>query len=131
MPFVAFESTVFAHGLPSPIGLETAFQLEEIAREEGVTPKTIGIVSGKPIVGLSRAEIEYLATSDSVRKASVRDVSVVTALGLDAATTVAGTVTCSDPGDACLFGSKGDSRPSGHTRAPRINRGDRGRISDG
>lgn len=35
MPSVAFESTVFAHGLPSPYGLETALLLEEIAREEG------------------------------------------------------------------------------------------------
>jgi pseudouridine-5'-phosphate glycosidase len=93
MPSVAFESTVFAHGLPSPIGLETALQLEEIAREEGAEPKTIGIVSGNPIVGLTPAEIEYLAGSRSVQKASVRDLSVVTALGLDAATTVAGTVT--------------------------------------
>ncbi|MFV1981763.1 MAG: pseudouridine-5'-phosphate glycosidase [Rhodothermia bacterium] len=92
MPSVAFESTVFAHGLPSPLGLETALLLEEIAREKGADPRTIGIVSGRPIAGLSRDEIEHLATSDSVRKASLRDLPVVTALGLDAATTVAGTV---------------------------------------
>lgn len=93
MASVAFESTVFAHGLPSPYGLETALLLEEIAREEGADPKTIGIISGEAISGLTRAQIEHLAGSKTVRKASVRDLPVVTALGLDAATTVAGTVT--------------------------------------
>ena len=61
-PVVALESAVIAHGLPEPRNLEVAARLERIVREEGVCPATIGIVSGRAIVGLSRSEIEVLGT---------------------------------------------------------------------
>jgi pseudouridine-5'-phosphate glycosidase len=88
---VALESTVFVHGLPHPLGLQTALELEEIVRTHGAAPKTIGIVGGEVVVGLDAVQIEHLATAGSARKASWRDLAVVTSLGLDAATTVAST----------------------------------------
>jgi pseudouridine-5'-phosphate glycosidase len=90
---VALESTVFAHGLPHPEGLETALKLEAIVRASGAEPKTIGIIGGTPVVGLSKEQIEGLATGADVQKASVRDLPIVVARGRDAATTVATTVT--------------------------------------
>ena len=92
MPTLAFESTVFVHGLPSPTGVETALAMEAIAREEGVDAKTIGIVSGEIVVGLTASQIRYLAESEGVRKASIRDLPIAVSYGLDAATTVAATV---------------------------------------
>jgi len=92
MPTLAFESTVFVHGLASPIGVETALAMEGIARAKGVDPKTIGIVSGKIVVGLTASQIRYLAESEGVRKASIRDLPIAVSYGLDAATTVAATV---------------------------------------
>jgi pseudouridine-5'-phosphate glycosidase len=35
-PVVALESTVISHGLPYPANLETALQLQEIVRSQGV-----------------------------------------------------------------------------------------------
>src|ERR1051326_5283596 len=52
-PVVALESTVIAHGLPRPINLETARNLEAIVRETGAVPATIGIIDGKLTAGLN------------------------------------------------------------------------------
>lgn len=88
---VALESTVISHGLPYPHNLRLALRLEEILRERGAVPATIGILRGEIVVGLNRAEIEHLATSRDVRKVSRRDLPVVVARKLDGATTVATT----------------------------------------
>jgi pseudouridine-5'-phosphate glycosidase len=91
-PPVALESTVIAHGLPAPANLETARRLESIVRDEGATPRTVGIVDGAETVGLNDAQLRRLATADDVRKVSLRDLPVVTAGSEDGATTVAATM---------------------------------------
>lgn len=60
--------------------------------EEGAIPKTVGIVRGKPLAGLSTTQIDYFARSSDVRKVSLRDLPTVVARGLDGATTVATTM---------------------------------------
>ena len=91
-PTVALESTVIAHGLPAPANLETARRLESIVRDEGAAPRTVGIVDGAEMVGLSDAQLRRLATAEDVRKVSLRDLPVVTAGSADGATTVAATM---------------------------------------
>jgi hypothetical protein len=54
VPALALESTVISHGLPYPQNLETALRLEDIAREAGAQPATVGILGGQVIVGLDR-----------------------------------------------------------------------------
>lgn len=88
---VALESTVISHGLPYPHNLRLALRLEEIVRERGAVPATVGILRGEIVVGLDQAEIEHLATAPDVRKVSRRDLPVVVARKLDGATTVATT----------------------------------------
>ena len=88
---VALESTVISHGLPYPHNLRLALRLEEIVREGGAEPATVGIIAGEIIVGLSHAQIEHLATAQGVRKVSRRDLPIVVARKLDGATTVATT----------------------------------------
>ncbi|MHC2998098.1 pseudouridine-5'-phosphate glycosidase [Microbacterium sp. HJ5] len=90
-PVLALESTIFTHGLPRPRNLEVARDAEDRVRALGVTPATIGVIDGRPTVGLSAGEIERLSTHDGVVKASLRDVPVVAAKGLSAGTTVAAT----------------------------------------
>ncbi|ANJ28965.1 pseudouridine-5'-phosphate glycosidase [Agromyces aureus] len=97
-PVLALESTILTHGLPSPRNLEVGLSSEALVREAGVTPATIGVVDGTPVVGLSPAEIERLcaASGDSggdrtVVKASLRDLPIARAKHLDAGTTVAAT----------------------------------------
>lgn len=89
---VALESTVFAHGLPHPTNLETALELEQIIASKGAIPQTIGLVGGAPIVGLSKAQIEHLATADDVKKVTLRNLPTVAAQSQDGATTVAATM---------------------------------------
>src|SRR5688500_20014780 len=73
---VALESTVIAHGLPRPTNLQTAHRVEQIVREAGATPATVGIFEGKLKVGLNEAEIRKLAEDDNIRKVSTRDLPI-------------------------------------------------------
>ena len=93
-PVVALESTLITHGLPHPANVETALAMEVAVREGGAVPATIAVLGGKITVGLTRAEIERLATAPagSVRKCSRRDLPIAVARGEDGATTVAGTM---------------------------------------
>jgi pseudouridylate synthase len=91
-PQVALESTVISHGLPYPHNLELATEMEAIVRQYGADPRTIGIIGGELIAGLSGSQIEHLATARDVRKASRRDLPIVVAQRLDGATTVATTM---------------------------------------
>lgn len=91
-PVVALESTVISHGLPRPVNLETAREVERIVREAGAIPATVAIADGQAIVGASAALLERLASEDGVAKISTRDIAPLLAdrsrLG---ATTVAAT----------------------------------------
>jgi pseudouridine-5'-phosphate glycosidase len=91
-PVVALESTIISHGFPYPANAECALESERVAREEGAVPATIAVLGGRLCVGLSREQIERLATAKPIAKASRRDLGVIVASGLDGATTVAGTM---------------------------------------
>jgi pseudouridine-5'-phosphate glycosidase len=85
------ESTIISHGLPRPKNLDVAIQVEEIVRSAGATPATIAIIDGRIHVGLEREELRRVATEDGIVKASIRDLPIVAAKKLSAATTVAAT----------------------------------------
>ena len=87
-PVVALESTIISHGMPYPKNVETALRVEQTIREHGVVPATIGIIDGEPIVGMTPEEIELFGKSKGIGKASRRDLPVVYAKKLWAATTV-------------------------------------------
>lgn len=91
---VALESTIISHGFPYPDNVECALTAEQCVRDGGAVPATIAIIDGRPTVGLSREQIERLATAgaDGVTKASRRDMGVLVATGATGATTVAGTM---------------------------------------
>ena len=91
-PVVALESTLITHGLPRPINLDVARQLEATVTDNGAVPATIAILNGQLHVGLEASELEYLANADDVRKVSRRDLPIVVAQKLNGATTVAATM---------------------------------------
>jgi pseudouridine-5'-phosphate glycosidase len=91
IPILALESTIFTHGLPQPRNLEVALEAEDSVRAAGVVPATIGVVDGRPTVGLSPAEIERLGSAEGVVKLSVRDLPIAAAKALNGGTTVAAT----------------------------------------
>jgi pseudouridine-5'-phosphate glycosidase/pseudouridine kinase len=46
-PIVACETAILTHGLPRPSNIETCLCIEEIIRDNGSTPVTIAILSGR------------------------------------------------------------------------------------
>lgn len=91
-PVVALESTIISHGMPYPKNVETALLVEQTIRDNGAIPATIGIIDGVPVVGMTPEEIEQFGKRKGVLKASRRDLPVVYAKKLWAATTVATTM---------------------------------------
>ena len=70
---VALESTIISHGMPYPQNRDTALRCQQIIREQGAVPATIGILDGKAVIGLNEEQIELLATNQEVLKVSRRD----------------------------------------------------------
>lgn len=95
-PIVALESTIISHGMPYPLNVTTAKEVEQIIRENGAVPATIAIFDGKIKIGLSNEELEVLGTSTDVAKASRRDLPFLLATKQKGATTVAATMICAD-----------------------------------
>ena len=91
-PVVALESTIISHGMPYPKNVETALKVEQVIKDHGAIPATIGIINGEPIVGMTPKEIELFGKTKGIAKASRRDLPVIYAKKMWAATTVASTM---------------------------------------
>lgn len=103
---VALESTIIAHGFPSPANLELAVEMEDAVRAAGAAPATIAIVGGEVCVGLGRAMLERLA-GGGFAKCSLRDLAAVAAAGGDGATTVSATAHLAHRAGIAVFATGG------------------------
>ena len=90
-PVVALESTIFTHGLPRPRNIEVAEEAEQIVRDAGAVPATIGVVAGVPTVGLTTDQIVELSNDDDVIKSSIRELAIGAVNRKNAGTTIAAT----------------------------------------
>ena len=102
-PVVALESTIISHGMPYPKNVETALLVEKTIREHGAVPATIGIIDGVAVAGMTPEEIEEFGKRKGILKASRRDLPVVYAKKLWAATTVATTMIIANQAGIDLF----------------------------
>jgi pseudouridylate synthase len=91
-PIVALESTVITHGLPRPVNLELAQEMENIVRSHGGIPATVAVMNGTIKIGISPLELEKLASANDTRKISPRDFGIVLSKTINGGTTVAGTI---------------------------------------
>lgn len=91
-PVIGLESNVISHGLPRPLNLDSARDVEAAVRRHGVVPATTAIIDGEVVVGLSPAELERMAVGAGIRKASSQNLAVCLASGQPAATTIAATM---------------------------------------
>lgn len=89
---LALESTVIAHGLPKPVNIDVALELEKIAKQNNCVPYTIGIIDGQIKVGLTEKEIIEIGTKDDVMKVGTVEIPIALALKKWAATTVSATM---------------------------------------
>ncbi len=103
-PVVALESTIISHGMPYPQNVETALQVEQIVREHGGIPATIGIIDGVGVIGMTKEEIEEFGKRGmSIPKVSRRDLPVIFAKKSWGATTVATTMILAAMGGVEFF----------------------------
>lgn len=91
-PIVALESTIITHGMPYPQNLEVARQVEADVRAGGAVPATMAVIKGTLHLGLTDAQLEWLAQAKGVAKLSRADMAACIASGGTGATTVAATM---------------------------------------
>jgi pseudouridine-5'-phosphate glycosidase len=106
-PVVALESTIISHGMPYPQNVEMANEVENIIRSHGAIPATIAILNGRLKVGLTASELELLATSKDIIKASRRDLAFLVSQKKHGATTVASTMIIAALADIKVFATGG------------------------
>ncbi|MCX5691965.1 MAG: pseudouridine-5'-phosphate glycosidase [Planctomycetota bacterium] len=104
---VALETTLLLHGVPKGEGEPLARELEAIVRAQGATPLCVGIVSGKPIVGLSNEQLRTLLNAPKVPKANTANLGVLMHRGQHAATTVSTTMELAAAAGVKLFATGG------------------------
>ena len=90
-PVLALESTIVASGMPYPKNLDFYDKAVAVCSGLGVVPATVAIINGEICVGLSRAQLEHIATSKSVQKVSKREMGICLHKKLSGATTVSST----------------------------------------
>jgi pseudouridylate synthase len=91
-PVVALETTVVTHGLPAPLGVQTAAAMQEAVRAAGAVPALIGILDGQVRVGLTAGELDHLAATPGVVKVNLGNLASTVATGHAGSTTVAATI---------------------------------------
>ncbi|HOP46004.1 MAG TPA: pseudouridine-5'-phosphate glycosidase, partial [Coprothermobacter proteolyticus] len=106
-PVVALESTIITHGMPYPANLHTALEVEQVIKEAGAVPATIGVINGTIKVGLSEEEITYLSQAKDLHKISLKDLSVAAAKKLSGGTTVSATMFASYKAGIQVFATGG------------------------
>lgn len=87
-PVVALETTLVAHGFPTPFGIEVGLESDRAVRDAGAVPATTGVLDGKIRVGL--AEEELARFTFDARKVGPRDLAPCAVAGDIGATTVGG-----------------------------------------
>ncbi|MFG0243199.1 MAG: pseudouridine-5'-phosphate glycosidase [Phycisphaerales bacterium JB054] len=93
--FVGLETTILVHGVPRQDAAPLAARLAEAVRAGGngaAEPAVVGIVSGRPVVGLLPDELDLLLAADHVEKANTANLGVVMHRQQHGATTVSTTV---------------------------------------
>ncbi|MCD6424510.1 MAG: pseudouridine-5'-phosphate glycosidase, partial [Anaerolineales bacterium] len=106
-PIVGLETAVVTHGLPYPTNIELAQAMENLIREEGAVPATVGVLGGKAQVGMNPADIQLLAQDRDVIKVSRRDFSRAALKKLNGGTTVAGSITALHKAGIQVFATGG------------------------
>jgi pseudouridine-5'-phosphate glycosidase len=106
-PVVALESTVITHGLPRPVNMALAVDMEEAVRQAGAVPATIAVLDGKIRIGLDEDQLERLAGDPNTLKISSRDFASALAQGKNGGTTVAGSLVAAETAGLKVFATGG------------------------
>ncbi len=89
---MALETTLLVHGVPRDRGVALGRELGAIVRAEGAFPALVGVVGGRPTVGMTEEELGVLMGSEHVAKANTANLGVLMHRGEHGATTVSTTM---------------------------------------
>ncbi len=104
---VALETTLLVHGVPREAAIPLADELESIVRDAGADPALVGVVDGRPTVGMTREELTRLLDAPGVPKANTANLGVLMHAGSHAATTVSATMELSAAAGVRVFATGG------------------------
>jgi pseudouridine-5'-phosphate glycosidase len=105
-PVVALESTVLTHGLPRPDNLDLGRRLEQVIRDGGAEPATVGVLDGHLWVGLDEQQMRTLA-EEPAEKASLWNLAALCVARRAAGTTVATTLHAAAASGIAVFATGG------------------------
>lgn len=105
---VALETTLLVHGVPRGSAMDLHRELCTIVRGEGGVPALVGLVNGRPIVGMSDEELAVLLEQGaSVAKANTANLGVLVHWGAHGATTVSATMEIASRAGVRVFATGG------------------------
>ncbi len=104
---VALETTLLVHGVPTEAAQPLNDELAQIVTDQGSHPTLIGLVNGKPTVGMTDSELASMLNSDSVLKANTANLGVAMYQQVHAATTVSTTMELASAAGVRVFATGG------------------------
>jgi pseudouridylate synthase len=106
-PAVALETTLLLHGVPKSSAMALHHDLSRICQENGAHPALVGLIDGKPTVGITDAELTDLLERESLPKANTSNLGVLRYWGASAATTVSATMEIASGAGIAVFATGG------------------------
>lgn len=106
---VALETTLLLHGVPRADARSLAQRLNKAVASQGAMPVTIGVLAGRPIAGMTDAQLEELlaAPAAEVRKVNTSNLGVIIARKQHGATTVSTTMELAAAAGVSVFATGG------------------------
>lgn len=106
-PAVALETTLLLHGVPRAESMPLAAELCRLVAAQGSHAAVVGVVAGKPTVGLTNDELAELLGAAKVEKCNTANLGVVLHRGTHAATTVSTTMELAAAAGVRVFATGG------------------------
>ncbi|MFT7622248.1 MAG: pseudouridine-5'-phosphate glycosidase [Myxococcota bacterium] len=104
---MALETTLLVHGVPRETALPLFDELSGIVEAEGALPSLVGVVSGRPTVGMTRSQLAQLLEAPDVPKVNSANIGLAIHRKQHAATTVAGTMELAAAAGVAVFATGG------------------------
>src|SRR5262249_33642018 len=104
---VALETTLLLHGVPREAALPLFRELTSLIRAQDADPCLIGVIDGKPIVGMTEAQLESMLHPKPIPKPNTANLGLALARNLSGATTVSSTMELAARAGIRLFATGG------------------------
>lgn len=106
-PAVALETTLLVHGIPKDRAPALADKLGETVKASGAHPALVGVVSGRPTVGMTGDELRALLDAPKVQKLNASNLGLALHAKAHGATTVSTTMELAHRAGVRLFATGG------------------------